>query len=128
MQFAQFFKEQRVAHGLTMRKFAEKKGYDVGYISRLENGVINPPAESEKMESLASALELKPKTGEWVTFFDLAAAARKELPLDIQNDSQAVKLLPAFYRTLRKKDIDRAEVEKLLDFIRKEKENGEHQR
>lgn len=128
MQFAQFLKGQRISQNLTMRRFAEEKGYDVGYISRLENGVMKPPAEREKMEALASALNLKPETKEWVTFFDLAAAARKELPLDIQEDIHAVKILPAFYRTLRKKNVDRAEVDRLLEFIRKESGNGESNR
>lgn len=118
MKFAQYFAERRKALGLSMRRFAEDKGYDVGYISRLENDVIKPPAELEKLKALAVALELTPETSEWVMFFDLAAARRKELPEDIKNQPQMINLLPAFYRTLRKEKITRDEVEHLLKLLK----------
>ena len=128
MQFAQFFKEQRKSLGLTMRKFAEEKGYDVGYISRLESGVMNPPAEKEKLEALASALNIREETKEWVMFFDLAAAARKELPVDLRENDDVVRMLPAFYRTLRSEKLDREEVDKLLELIKRESSSEESDR
>jgi len=118
MIFAQYFAERRRALGLTMRRFADHKGYDVGYISRLENDVIKPPAETEKLKALAVALELKPETTEWVQFFDLAAASRAELPEDLKNKTEVVNLLPAFYRTLRKDKINKDEVEHLLNLLK----------
>lgn len=118
MIFAQYFAERRKVLGLTMRRFADQKGYDVGYISRLENDVIKPPAEMDKLKALAVALELEPETTEWVHFFDLAAAARAELPDDLKDKTQVVNLLPAFYRTLRKDKINKDEVEHLLNLLK----------
>ncbi|MCL5795341.1 MAG: helix-turn-helix transcriptional regulator, partial [Patescibacteria group bacterium] len=104
MNFPKFIYEKRVKLGYTLRKFCEAKGYDPAYISRLENGLIMPPDEADKLKALAIALELKKQTSEWVNFFDLAAISKNKLPEDITKDNpNLVSFLPAFYRTLRNK-------------------------
>ena len=55
---------------------------------------------------------------------DLAAVAKNELPEDLQDNERIASVLPAFYRTLRKKELDEAEVKKLLDLI---KDSGEEE-
>ena len=115
MNFANYFSDLRKATGLSMRKFATTKGYDVGYISRIEAGITRPPVETEKMEALAAALEIRKETKQWVEFFDLAAASRAELPADLKEDQAVLNLLPAFYRTLRREKISEDEVDKLLE-------------
>ena len=117
MDFAQYFKNRRKELGYTARKFSEKKEYDVAYISRLENGLVKPPAEQKKIKALAKALELEEETEAWTSFFDLVAIARNEIPQDLQNDEQALRFLPAFYRSRRSNQLDKTEVDKLLKLI-----------
>ena len=117
MGFNEFFKKKRIAIG-TVRQFAKKNGYDVAYISRLENGVTMPPKDAEKLGKLAMALEIIEGSDEWREFMDLAAVAKNELPLDLQNNVKVASVLPAFYRTLRNEKLDEEEANELLDLIR----------
>ena len=117
MKFHELFKRKRMEIG-TVREFAKKSGLDLAYVSRLENGVILPPRDSEKLEKLALALELRKESDEWREFMDLAAVAKNELPEDLWDDERVASVLPAFYRTLRNKDLDEAEMKKLLELIR----------
>lgn len=121
MKFHELFKEKRMKNG-TVREFAKKSGLDLAYISRLENGIILPPRDSKKLEKLALALGIKRNTDEWQEFMDLAAAAKNELPADLHDDARVAKVLPAFYRAIRSKEMDEDELQRLLDLI---KDSGE---
>ena len=123
MTFGEVFKQRRTALGYTARKFAKAKGYDVGYISRLENGLIAPPAESSKLAALADALEYIKGTPERTDFMDLAAIARNEIPEDLRHNEAAIKMLPAFYKSLREANIDEAEAKRLIDLIEKSRKD-----
>lgn len=118
MKFHELFKKKRMEFG-TVRQFAKQTGLDLAYVSRLENGVVLPPKDSEKLSKLALALGMKKGTDEWQEFMDLAAVAKNELPEDLQDNERIASVLPAFYRTLRNKDLDEAEVKKLLNLIKK---------
>lgn len=118
MKFHELFKKKRMEIG-TVRQFAKETGLDLAYVSRLENGVTLPPKDSEKLAKLALSLGIKKKSEEWQEFMDLAAVAKNELPKDLQDDERIASVLPAFYRTLRNKELDEKEVKKLLDLIKK---------
>ncbi|MCG2685842.1 transcriptional regulator [Candidatus Parcubacteria bacterium] len=119
LKFGDFFRERRLNSGLTLRQFCNKKGYDAGYISRLENGLLPPPKDAEKLKALAVASELEKETEGWVRFFDLAAASREAtIPEDIRKDFPEIqKFLPAFFRTLRKKEISDKDIKGLLHLL-----------
>ena len=123
MKFHELFKKRRMEIG-TVREFAKHSGLDAAYVSRLENGVTLPPKDGVKLANLASSLGIAEDTNEWLEFMDLAAVAKNELPEDLRDDERVAKVLPAFYRTLRNKEFDEAELEKLLDLIR---ESGEEE-
>ena len=117
-KFGEFIRQKRLKLKLTLRQFCRKKGYDTAYISRLENGLLPPPKDSEKLEALAIALEIKKNTQDWVHFFDLAATEKGEFPKDIQENFSELKgTLPAFYRTLRKKKITEKDIKELLKLL-----------
>lgn len=120
MQFNQLFKKYRMKKG-TVRQFAKENDYDIAYISRIENGIILPPKDNEKLRKLALALDLTEGTADWQEFIDLASVAKNELPEEFKNDARASALLPAFYRTLRNEKLDEKEAEKLIKLI---KESG----
>ena len=119
MTFPDFIKQRRKELGYTLRAFCKNKGYDPSYISRLENGLLNPPLETSKREGLALALEFEEGTPEWVTFFDLVNASNYQLPEDIkENFPQIVSFLPAFYRTIRKKEMSSADIQDLVNLLK----------
>jgi transcriptional regulator with XRE-family HTH domain len=118
MKFHEYIKQKRKDLGATLRAFCKQKGYDPAYISRLETGLITPPTDSEKLAGLATALEIKEGTPEWVIFFDLAYASNYQVPQDIKNDFPLiVNFLPAFYRTIRKKEMNSEDIQKLLSLL-----------
>jgi len=118
--FGEFIYNKRISSNVGLREFCKTKGYQSSYVSRLENGLIKAPENFEKLEALAIALEIKKNTREWVAFFDLAAASKKSIPKDIENQFKHIEqFLPAFYRTLRKKKINKKDIEKLLKVLRK---------
>lgn len=117
LTFFEYFEKRRVQLGYTLRKFCRNKGYDPAYISRLENGLIPPPEDSNKLKALAIAIELEKDTPEWVNFFDLAAASQGKFPKDLSSNPKLVNLLPAFYRTLRRKNLTEQDINKLLKHL-----------
>ncbi len=119
VRFGAFFKECRIRKGQTLRAFCEEKGFDVGNISRLERGRLAPPQSQEKLGEYAAALGLAERSDDWVTFFDLAAEARGQIPHDILSDDELVGKLPLVFRTLRGQRVDDNILEQLIDKIRK---------
>jgi transcriptional regulator with XRE-family HTH domain len=117
-RFGEFFRQKRLELRLTLRQFCRKKGYDAGYISRMESGLLLPPKDIEKLKALATALEIKEQTPDWVLFFDLAATEKGEIPKDIKDFSKFQGMLPAFYRTLRKKKVTEKDIKNLLKLFR----------
>lgn len=119
MTFGEFIKSQRMNLGLTLRAFSKKKKYDASYISRLENGLLLPPEDGDKLKTLAIALELKEGRSGWSTFFDLAAASHKSIPLDLVEDNPAIiNFLPAFFRTARKSKVNKQDIKNLLKLLK----------
>jgi transcriptional regulator with XRE-family HTH domain len=119
MNFGEFFKTKRRESQLTLRQFCVNSSQDAAYISRLENGLMAAPSSPDKLKGLAKALNITQDSEEWVTFFDLAATSRHDIPADIALDSEkALELLPAFYRTLRNQPLSAEEAERLLKLIK----------
>ena len=118
--FGSYFKELRTRKGWSLRRFCEANGYDPGNISRLERGVFPPPESPQKMREYAKALALKEGSEEWIEFYDRAAAARGELPADLQADEKLVGRLPLLFRTLRGRKVTLENLDQLVEMIRRE--------
>lgn len=121
MKFHELFKKRRMAIG-SVREFARLSGLDVAYISRLENGIVLPPKDKEKLAKLAAVLGITRGSDEWWNFMDLAAIAKNELPEDLHDNERVAKILPAFYRTLRQQNLDEDELNALLAQVRNDGE------
>jgi transcriptional regulator with XRE-family HTH domain len=117
--FGDYFKALRKQGRITLREFCRRAGADPANISRLERGAMPPPQGGEILERYAKALELKEGTDGWYLFFDLAAADKGIVPKDIMADEDLVKLLPAFFRTLRGQKPTAEEMRKIAKKIRK---------
>jgi transcriptional regulator with XRE-family HTH domain len=118
--FATFVREKRRSLGLSLRSFCQRKGYDPANISRIENGLLLPPQDKDKLRAYALALEIEEGTEDWVTFFDLAASATGKIPDDIiENYPQIKSVLPAFYRSIRSvdKEATKEDIQSLIQTI-----------
>lgn len=117
--FGEFFRSKRIAAGLTLRAFCERYGYDPGNISRLERNILSPTLEDGKLAGYAAALKIPRDGEEWVMFCDLAHTAKGQIPEDLKSDEDTANLLPAFFRTMRNKKLDKDKLEKLVELLKK---------
>ena len=116
--FGDFMRSKRIGQRMSLRTFCSRYGFDTAYISRLENDKLKPPTEKTKLETLAQCLGLKENTKDWVTLFDLAYQAKKQIPEDIHSQaSEVLAKLPAFLRTPDGTRISQKKVKQLLKFI-----------
>ena len=99
LTFATAAKNHRLALGLSIRRFGLSYLYSAGNISKLERGLLPAPRGS-RLHAYARALGLSEGSDEWREFFDLAAAARGEFPVDLR-DEELLCQLPALFRTIR---------------------------
>jgi len=117
--FGKFFRAKRIDLGLTLRKFCERYGYDPGNISRLERDILSPTLDDEKLAGYAAALKIEKDSEDWVKFHDLAYVTKGKIPPDIKSDEEIAELLPAFFRTMRNKKIDKQKLEELIKLLKK---------
>lgn len=115
--FGEFFRQKRIFLGFTLRSFCERYNYDPGNISRLERNILSPSVDMQKFEGYASALKIHRDSEEWITFFDLAHAAKGKIPEDIMKDPKILSILPAFYRTARGDKLDKKKIDQLMKLL-----------
>jgi|SRR3989338_13456 len=115
--FGEFFRQKRLASEMTLRSFCQRYGYDPGNISRIERNILSPSLNDEKLAGYAAALKIKRESEEWVKFYDLAHTAKGRVPKDITKDKDVKDMLPAFFRTMRNKKLDRKKLEKLIKLL-----------
>ena len=70
------------------------------------------------LEKYAKCLELKSDSDDWHTFFDLAAAAKGQVPEILLKDEAVVAKLPLVFRTLREKRITDKALDELVRKVR----------
>lgn len=115
--FGEFFRQKRVALGFTLRLFCERYNYDPGNISRLERNILSPSINKEKLAGYATALKIPRDSEEWITFFDLAHAAKGRVPSDILSREKAPKFLPLLFRTARGQRLSKKKLQELVKLI-----------
>jgi hypothetical protein len=84
----------------------------------MERGVMPPPKRREILERYALALGIESGSDDWYEFFDLAAANQGMVPKDLMTDSELVKALPLFFRTLRGEKPTPEEMRRVAEKIR----------
>jgi transcriptional regulator with XRE-family HTH domain len=115
--FGEFLKQRRIASGQTLRAFCAVHGFDVGNLSKMERGVLAPPHADDRLSVYAEALGLERESSEWFEFFDLASAARGEIPSDLLSDAQVVERLPVMFQAMR--EMDPARLDQFIDLVRR---------
>ena len=86
-------------------------------LARWSAGVLAPPHGDGRLSIYANALGLERESSEWFEFFDLASAARGEIPSDLLSDEQIVKRLPVMFQAMR--EMDPAKLDQFIDLVRR---------
>lgn len=115
--FGEFFKEKRIALGLTLRQFCEKHHIDAGNMSKIERGILPPPKSDKLLKKYAALLNLKEGSDDWYQFFDLAAADSGRLPKELM-EKDILARMPVFFRTIRGKKLSKDKLDKLIKLIK----------
>jgi transcriptional regulator with XRE-family HTH domain len=97
--FSEKIKQLRIEKRLTLRDFCSKVGLDASNWSKVERGINPPPGDLDTLERIGQFLDLQKE--QKTDLFDLAATARKELPVDLADDAILLEALPAFFRAAR---------------------------
>lgn len=123
--FGSYFGELRRRNtDLSLREWCAEHRFDPGNISKMERGKLAPPSSYEKLGEYARALKLNEGSDEWFEFLDRAAAARREVPADLQDDQQLMDLMPVLFRAYRAEadsgePISEERLRRLLEILRK---------
>jgi len=115
-KFGKKLKELRIKKELSLRQICNLINYDPSNWSKIERGRISPPSDEVILRKWAKVLGLSNKQ-EIQKFVDEAGISQGIIPQDILK-GDAVKHLPAFFRTLRNKKPTKKEIDKLIELIR----------
>lgn len=118
--FGKFFKQKRIALGLTLREFCRLNGFDPGNISKIERGLLPPPQTTDKRLQYARALGIEEGTDDWLEFCDLATTSAGKIPPDMVSNTEVMNALPVLFRSVRRKDLDEEDLKKLIESIERE--------
>ncbi|MBU2051732.1 helix-turn-helix domain-containing protein [Patescibacteria group bacterium] len=117
--FGEFLRLKRIELGFTLRSFSFRFNYDPGNISRLERNILPPSLDNDKLAALATALQIKRGSEEWIFFHDLAHIAKKQIPQDIIDNAGVNKILPLLFRTVRGKKLSKEKLSQLIKLLKK---------
>jgi len=118
LSFGDFIKSHRLKLGLTLREFCKTYGHDPSNWSKLERGVIPPPADEKTLRVWAEQLGITEYSSDWYTMIDLAAIEKGIIPFDLKKNQSALEKLPLFYRTLRGQKPTENEMKKIAELLR----------
>lgn len=117
-KFGKTLKNLRIQKELSLREICKLTGYDPSNWSKIERGILSPPADNKTLKQWAKALGLSQKSKEYQEFIDEAKIAQGIIPQDIMSQDKAIECLPAFFRTLRNKKPTKKEVDQLIKLIK----------
>jgi len=114
-KFGKILKESRIKKGLALREVCRSADYDPSNWSKIERGLISPPSDIKTLKKWARILNVSDRQN----FIDSAMVSQGIIPRDVLSQKNAVKLLPAFFRTLRNKKPTKKEIDQLIKLIKK---------
>lgn len=98
--FGEFIRERRLALDLSLRAFCDSFGEDPSNWSKMERGLLLPPAAKERLSQIAERLNITTEE-DLQRFFDLSDMARQRIPDDIAANEEWMAKLPVVFRTVR---------------------------
>ena len=98
--FGEFIRERRLGQDLSLRAFCDRFGEDPSNWSKMERGLLLPPASRERLSQIAGQLSITTEE-DLQRFSDLADLARQRIPDDIAANEEWMAKLPVVFRTVR---------------------------
>ncbi|MFA6306618.1 MAG: helix-turn-helix transcriptional regulator [Patescibacteria group bacterium] len=120
-KFGELLKNLRIEKNLSLREICKLADYDPSNWSKIERGKMAPPSDKNTLIKWTKIFGLLPNKKELNDFIDCAAIAQGIIPEDILSDADTVKLLPAFFRTMRDEKPTKREIEALFKLIKNNK-------
>jgi transcriptional regulator with XRE-family HTH domain len=117
--FGEFVKRRRLEMGLTLRGFCRQNGLDVGNMSKIERGLLDPPKTRAAQDRLAQALRLQEATEEWREFLELAAISAGRIPESVMNDEELAPKLPLLFRAVNGQPLTEKKLRELAELMRR---------
>ena len=117
-EFGKILKELRIQKGLTLRKASRLANYDPSNWSKIERGEITPPSDEKILKKWANIIGISKKSKKEQEFIDMAKIVKGIIPQDILSQKDAIKYLPAFFRTVRNKKLTKKELNQLIRLIK----------
>jgi len=115
-KFGATLNKLRTKNNLSIRDVCKLVSYDPSNWSKIERGLISPPSEEKTLRIWAK--ELKVKKEDIQVFIDNARIAQGIIPDDILEKGSMLKLMPAFFRTVRNKKPSKEEIDHLVNLIK----------
>jgi transcriptional regulator with XRE-family HTH domain len=116
--FGEFVQERRRELELTLRDFCRKSGEDPSNWSKVERGLLKPPKTRARLKRVARALEITLGSDAWKSLVDMADVDAGKIPEYVMSETEVVKALPAFFRTVGSVKPTLEEVQALVDQLR----------
>lgn len=117
--FGDFLYNKRIEKRIGLREICRQVKFDPSNWSKIERGRMAPPSDKATLSLWAKTLGLKENSEEFHNFIDYACIAQGIIP-ETLSDKDLVKLLPAFFRTIRNEKPTKKEIDALIDIIKKE--------
>ena len=116
-KFGSLLNNLRSENNLSIREICKLVSYDPSNWSKIERGLISPPSDDKTLKLWARVLKVK---GDAIQeFMDDARIAQGIIPDDILNKAEMLELMPAFFRTVRNKKPNKAEIDNLINLIKR---------
>ena len=117
--FGEFVKEMRFKADLSLREFCRQLGEDASNWSKVEREKLSPPRDKTKLKNIASILDIKEDSKDWLNLFDLASIDTGKIPDYITSDKELMKTMPIFFRTVGSIKPSSNDLKELIDNLKK---------
>ena len=117
MIFGGYLNYLRMQYGISLRQLSRNTGLDVGYLSRIERCILNPPNE-KNINIIAKGIGVKNNEREYL--MDLSTSYHCIYPYDTKNNLSENINIPLLLRTVAGKKLSRNQVFELVQYINRE--------
>ena len=116
--FGKFLQEKRIEKRIGLREMCRKTNFDPSNYSKIERGVMAPPSDQKTLAKWTQALGIKNNSQEFHEFVDYALIAQDIIP-QVLPEAEMLKLMPAFFRTVRNEKPRKQDLDNLIKLIKK---------
>ena len=118
--FGQFIKEERLKKRIGLREFCRHLSVDASNWSKIERGVMPPPKDDVKLQDIATILDIERNSLKYQELMDMASVDSGIIPKDLLSDTDVLRSLPMFFRTLRSEKPTSEQLDKLIEKMRRD--------